>query len=392
MSPHFEMVAVTYGEFQAWYNYGELRLRSDRLVPLGRDGDLPEPSHRHVQSLIERFPQLSLEDEEGVLLVQLDTSQYEAGVEPDTRVYPINGIKRVIPLTDRARRILETRMEGIKLERACLEKPVRDAWFKMGVRRAWRGGDALVDLLFEDGLSCIGDPLKQAVEDGIWAIEHRDDEPGGGPADRDAGKTWVPDAFAFTRLGPYQKGGGEMDYLRDTRAILSECQNRQKTSEAPTPSEVQVRADAPLAPLERVGKALAHAFGTTGRLVEILNHEGFAQAAKETRIGLEQAFPAELATLVLFLRWKALFHKQREKVDVEQLAKEIPDFVSAVGFDATVAAVWLIGCFAGYERIAPAVYAANSGTYAWYSGPTPDIGKTKRPAAPKKVRIRRRAK
>jgi hypothetical protein len=377
-----EFVAVTYGEFQAWYNYGELRLRRDRLVPLsgGNDG-LPDPGNPHVNSLIERSPQLSLEDEEGILIIQVGATHYDVGNDPHTLLLPIDCVKHVIPLTDRAQRILESRMQGIKLERPYLEAPVGRAWFKMGVRRAWRGGDALVGLLFEDGLSCIGDPLRQAVEEGIWKIEPRDDEPGRGPSERDAGKTWVPKAFAFARPAPYNKGGGEMDYLRDAHAVLSDCQKPKKTDVAPSGQPIQGQPDRPFGLLEKVGSDLAKEFKATGRLVEIVASEHFAQAAKATQFGFENAVPAELATLVLFLRWKDLFHKQRDQVEVEGLATEIPGFVSAVGFDETVAAVWLLGCFAGYERIAPAVYAADPDPdrFRWYSGPRSEIKKEKRP-------------
>lgn len=361
------MVAVTYGEFQAWYNYGALRIRSDRLVPVQQMSDgLPDPSHRHVKSLIDRFPQLSLEDEEGVLLVQLEPSRYESGLEPETRVFPIDGIQRLIPLTARAQRILKTRMAGIRLENACLEQAVRDAWFEMGVRRAWRGGDALVDLLFDDGLPVIGDSLREAVADGIRTIEHKDDSPENGPTGRDAGKTWVPDAFTFTRESQYSKGRGDFDYLQDTGVVLKNCAERQSTG---------------VSFLDFYRERLKNLKGSfSGQtLAELVVTESLREPFSQTMSGFPAAFPADVSTLAIFLRWKASFHKQREEIDVAQLVHDVRAFVSTVGFESTVAAVWLLGCFAGHERIAPAVYAASPDKYHWYSGDDLKIVKVSRP-------------
>ena len=67
-----KMVGVTYGEFQSWYNYGEIRILYNRLVHLKTtpEGGL-DPESPHLSTLLERIPQLNLEDEEGILLIQL---------------------------------------------------------------------------------------------------------------------------------------------------------------------------------------------------------------------------------------------------------------------------------------------------------------------------------
>ena len=175
------MVGVTYTEFQSWYNYGEMRICSSRVVDLETTPDgTPEPESPHVLTLLERIPQLSLQDEEGVLLIQLkpldiERDNYEILSPIDifhTTYLPIECIQRVIPLTERAFRILETRVGswGVKISPAYFHKQVRETWFRFGVRKALRGGDSLVSTLFEKGLQIIDETLRKAVEFGIWKL------------------------------------------------------------------------------------------------------------------------------------------------------------------------------------------------------------------------------
>ena len=67
-----KFVGVTYSEFLSWYSYGELRIGSSRVVELETTPDgSPDPESPHVPNLLERVPQLNLDDEEGILLIQL---------------------------------------------------------------------------------------------------------------------------------------------------------------------------------------------------------------------------------------------------------------------------------------------------------------------------------
>jgi len=230
-----------------------------------------------------------------------------------------------------------------------------------------RGGDALVDLLFDNGLPAISDSLRQAAEDGIRTIEHRGDGGEHGPTGRDAGKTWVPDAFAFTREKTYSTTRGDFDYLQNTGVVLKKCAERQ---------------GADMSFLESYREDLKNLKGSSSGkgLAELVVEESLKESFARTMNGFKEAFPPHISTLAIFLRWKASFHKQREEIDLTQLADEARAFVSAVEFDSTVAAVWLLGCFAGYERIAPAVYAAGpAAKYRWYSGDKLEIVKVSRP-------------
>ena len=139
-----KMVGVTYGEFQSWYNYGEIRICFNRVVTLGTTpGGEPDPESPLVSILLERIPQLNLEDEEGILLIQLNPvdikiSSYE--IDHETIYLPIECIQSVIPLTERAGRILETRLGsfGVKISPAYFHQHARETWFRFGIRKAIR--------------------------------------------------------------------------------------------------------------------------------------------------------------------------------------------------------------------------------------------------------------
>ncbi len=126
-------------------------------------------------------------------------------------------------------------------------------------------------------------------------------------------------------------------------------------------------------------------FGGCSRLPEVLGDVSFVRVAEATQAGFPGGFPTSLSTLVVFLHWKDLFHKAGDQIDVDRLAEDVPEFLKAIGFEATVAAVWLLGCFAGYERVVPAVYAADAHAYPWYSGTPLRIEKISKPVTEQPV-------
>ena len=375
-----ELVAVTYGEFQSWYNYGELRVSADRLVYLEQDADgKPDPDSAHTVLLTERFPQLSLEDEEGVLIVQLAASSVDLGrlygtppMDVRTVYLPVDRVKRVIPLTDRAARILEPRLSalGVRLDPAILQQPVREAWYRMGVRRSMRGGDALVNLHFRCVDDVVGGRLREAAQEGVWALDHSGDQPAEGPhSKRVAGSTWVSDAFSYTRHTPYPNGPRDLGYVIDAGVALKTMAIRRSID------------DGFLEPFRAAMKKARDRFTSASRLPEILQDHHLKDVAALTREKLPEAFPAGLGALVAFLYWKDAFHRNGQEIPFSSLRRELQDFASSLGFEETIAAVWLLGCFAGFERVAPALYAAHGARFPWYSGDVLAIEKIDRPIA-----------
>ena len=365
------LIGMTYGEFQSWYSYGEIRLGVGRFVHIEmHKNSAPDPESPYAAILFERTPQLRLEDEEGILLVQLRPTVRDeswsavAGIDAGTIHVPIERIQRVIPLTDRARRILKPRMEplGIQLATPYFQEPAHDAWFRMGLCNALRGGDALIDMLFESGATAINKKIKCAVEEGIRKMDHQ----GKMSLDR-TDSSWVSYAYDFTRHDPYDKG--DIGYLYDAGFVLRSCADRLGMDKnvlenyRNATKEIGKRIDATV-PL--------YVFVADRRLID---------AATETAVNYADAFPASLVSLILFLRWKDLFHKNSEEVDFQGLIDDSSRFVKSAGFEQTVIAVWLLGCFAGFERIAPNIYGSNPEKHTWFSGNTLQVKKLRKPEA-----------
>ena len=363
--PH-RFVGVTYGEFQSLYHYGRGRIPGDRVVRLKMNGDgTPAASTKNakkkVADLLERVPQLMLDDQEGVVILELEPRQ---SISKERKVIEVGmgDVRKVIPTTQRAKRILEPRMRslGVALDRPHFEGPVLEQWSRRNVENAIDGGQALCRLLFGDDGSADekgageaagddgGRQLQAAVEAAIRQLDRQEgqdvDEDGAAMA-----STWIPVAYRFTRHDPYDYGS--IDYLIDSGQVL-------KKLSWPEESDCVERCR------EVVRGALDRRSGisTLADVVGDAEVANLAAALEETAPGL---FPAGFRSLVIFCRWKELFHGWREAVDLQALGNEARELVAAgIDFRSVRESVWLLGCFAGHERVAPMRYAAEG--HSWW--------------------------
>ena len=113
-------VGVTYGEFQSLYHYGRGKVAGDRVVgmKMKRDGTF-SAGKRGVGRLLERLPQLMLDDQEGILILELKPRESVPKSAAVVEVV-IGDVRNVIPTTRRAKRILEPRLQSLGLE---LDRP-----------------------------------------------------------------------------------------------------------------------------------------------------------------------------------------------------------------------------------------------------------------------------
>ena len=340
-----KMVGVTYGEFQSWYNYGEIRICYNRIVTLETttEGE-PDPVSPNVSILLERIPQLNLEDEEGILLIQLKPvdikiSNYE--IDPQTIYLPIDCIQSIIPLTERAGRILGTRIGsfGVNLSPAYFHQQVRETWFRFGVRKALRGGDTLVRALFENGLQVIDETLRKSIEFGIWELDYSKDC--SKPDTSNSNITLIAKSFKYTRRELFKYG--DLDYMLDAGLVLNEAFKSEDEEKSPR--------------LQPFRDVLEKAIGKKASLVDVFKNVEWIQTINKMEHDLLDSTPVGLISLVLFLRWKERFHKMNQEVDFIKLKEEAADCAGSINFDNTVSAVWMFGCFVGYENVAPIVYA-----------------------------------
>lgn len=360
-------VGVTYGEFQSLYHYGRGRIPGDRVVRLKMNADgTPagtKSAKKKVADLLERVPQLMLDDQEGVVILELEPRQ---SVSKGQRVVEvgIRDVRSVIPTTRRAKRILEPRMRslGVALDRPRFEGPVLEQWSRRNVENAIDGGEALCRLLLSDD-GCAdetgvgeaagddsGRQLRAAVESAIRQLDRQE----GQDLDEDevaTAATWIPAAYRFTRHDPYDYGA--IDYLIDSGQVLKKLSWPERSDGVERCREV-VRGVLD----RRAG------ISTLADVVGDAEVASLAAALEETAPGL---FPAGFRSLVIFCRWKELFHGWREAVDLWALRKEAQDLVDArVDFRSVRESLWLLGCFAGHERVAPMRYSAEG--HAWWCG------------------------
>ncbi len=375
-----EIVGVTYGEFQAWYNYGEIRLAAQRISLLEAQEFRKESAgvvSPMVSVVLGRLPQLSLDDEEGILLVRLKAMRREVasigvgGWDAQTVLVPIENVEEIIPLTERARRILEPRVRGlgVRLSPAYFEAGVQDALGLRGSRRGLRGGDALMGTLFSSGSEIIDDSHRRGTALAVRLLDKRPPVDGDVRRDSQELEQWLSYAFSFTRHDPYDEGN--LGYLMDAGKVLKEAWE----GDSLRASDLQRYRE--------IVRELRSSRHPEDGLQVILADSRIADFSEGLRCRNPHAFSEGLAPLVMFLRWKDVFHKNGDSVDFEGLLAETPELVASVGFRSTALGVWLLGCFAGYDGIAPEIYRAGGhGVYPWYSGPIRIVHKIGAPLPP----------
>ena len=359
--PH-RFVGVTYGEFQSLYHYGRGRIPRDRVVPLKMkaDGRPSASAKKRVPDLLERLPQLMLDDQEGVVILELEPPQAVSRGEKVIEV-GIGDVRNVIPTTRRAKRILEPRMRslGVALDGARFEDHVLERWSRRNVENAIDGGQALCRLLLgpdgradEKGAAeAVGDDGERQLQAAVEAAIRQLDRQEGQDVDEEAAATWIPAAYRFTRHDPYDYGA--IDYLIDSGQVLKKLSWPERSDGVERCREV-VRGV-----LDRRSgiSTLADVVGDS----DVVN---LAAVLEETAPGL---FPAGFRSLVIFCRWKELFHGWREAVDLQALGNEARELVVAgIDFRSVRESLWLLGCFAGHERVAPMRYAAEA--HSWWCG------------------------
>ena len=356
-------VGVTYGEFQSLYCYGRATIPRGRVVSMRikRDGS-PSTRRRDVSGLLATLPQLMLGDHEGVVILELAAGQSKTAGRPASEVF-IGDVENVIPTTQRARRILEPRLRslGVELSQPHFEASVLEQWSWRNVTNAVDGGRELCRVLFEDDV-LEDEKLRHAVETAIRHLDRQD-----GQEVDDTVATWIPAAFRFTRHDPYDYGS--IDYLMDSGKILSRL---------PWPPESKA--------VERCRDVVRGMIGRRSEvssLADVVRDSDVENLAMELQETVPGCFPPGFRSLVIFCRWKELFHRWREAVDVEALAAEARELLAArVDYSAVMESLWLLGCFAGHERVAHLRYAAER--HSWSCGPVLSMSKIADPSSAKR--------
>ena len=354
------MVGISYGEFQGWYNRGEIKINTCKIVAVEKDlkSDLPVSDSSHITLLIDQLPQLALDDEEGLMFVEFDyweknnEQHFNVYNDPNMVTIPTDSIRKIIPLTDRSHRILQERLGkfGVKICDALFKKQVERAWHRMGVKNALNGGKALASAIFDGDNRFHDKQLRKAISDSLWLLdESRKDE--GNDNSVGTQKSWISDAFSFTRYEPYKKG--IFDPLIDAGQVLKK-------------DYVVGDRDDSLECYRKTVKYLLEQYRSPNNLLSDIFQDDRYREVEGKLANISIVPKITLSSLVMFLRWKETFHKLNQEIDFESLVEDCSLFSKSAGIPATSFAIWLLGCFVGYETIATFVYSSTPNRYVWF--------------------------
>lgn len=360
------LVGVTFGELSAWHASGDTRLLRGRIIDFPDSGDngLPRLDVYAVRMLLRRLPPLSLDDEEGVLVVWLGQNHLQSDDQDSQLVrIAVSQVEGVIPLTARARRILAGRLEpsGIALQEAWFEEEFRIHSCGLRVESATRAGNELVKLFlpcFQEGLidTNLGKSAALAL-----ALKDFDGVVPGSHEPSSVSESWVSSAFEWVRPAPYEYGA--LNHLLDAGGVLKKLHEKDQL----------VVNEVVLNQFRNVAKSMRDELGDRATLVTVLGDEKFVGAAKLLQAKAPDAVPSGLSVLVLFLRWSEHFHRAGSNIRLESVSADLVELQSSVNRADVVAALWLLGFYAGSERVMPLAYAAGGARYPWFHGTRLDV-------------------
>ncbi len=382
MNDFYDFLGVTFSEFLAWYRQGRLRTSMARLQKIGVKADArPDPSSPRVVELFEKMPDISVDEDADVLLVQLNPAWI---TQPDVRgelrdplavTIDIAAIGRVIPLTERARRILRPRMLelGVRLEDACFESPYQSFCQRQRAKEHEERGDRLLRMLVDGREDCVRQELRDAAK-----AAHQSDSPGSvellDRARLNATAHLLAGAFSYTRHRPGKRCD---EYLVDLGLTLR--------SSSPLGDRRDGQESEGLQPLQSVVKSLK-ASDDARDVAELLSSTGVVEALEAVGRALEdRGVAVSPLSLLLFLKWKQSF-QDSQRLELEQLAYEITDLGRVVQRRDLIEALWLLGFLLPGGFIEKAAYGDARVGYGFYEGPRPNLRRLA--TAPTSVHLR----
>jgi len=346
-------IAITLGEFQAWFNAGELRCAADRMVAI-LAGSEASPCLDSIanQELLSRLPFVDLEEEHNVLVAVIDMAglaaaevleiSESAGGGLRTVYLPISCLTKIHPLTERGARLLSSRLDGfaIRLGKPLCEEGANSLWKFWLWRRALRGGGELLRTLVA-GTSYA--PSPEIIAEVRQAVEAHGNQEDAKPA----GLGLISAVLGYDRHKPITSS--DIGYIVDLGVILK----------------------------DRFGDDSAYSSFIAGLRTFYIKKEDCADTLPD--LINDKAFAALLAAhdtpradlvvpLILYLRWRYLAQKARA-ITVETLSRDIREYSGKFPRTTIEQAVWLLGAYAGFDRFAKEIYLHQTNRYRFVQDP-----------------------
>ncbi len=352
------IVSVTFAEFLVWLNSGELRLPTRRLLPAGVHHEGYAEADQVVRKqLINLLPHIDLEDEHSIIIVTLSgqfTGPEELNNvlrehEPYLRdmIYaPFSAILSVQPLTRRGGEILESRLEAysMRMEKPLFEEEANGLWLEWSYRRSVRGAFSLLDLLVKNPEYKPSSSFIRSAQDGLKLLNAGRQPPS--PTE-----SLVAQLLCYSRHKTIPDS--DNGFFADLGLILS------------TNSKA-LATDSLIDTLRNIWKNITT---DTRSLPQLLSDESIRNALSiyvPKDIG-----DIDLHSAVLFLKWK---HQTQLKgsLQFDDILNDVKDCASRVSKHRVSQAIWLLGFFWGFDRMANEYYARSPANTSLFSRHLPN--------------------
>lgn len=340
-------IAITLGEFQAWFNAGELRCAADRMVAVmaGVEG-APCLDSIANQELLSRLPFVDLEEEHNVLVAVIDMAglaaadvleiSESAGGGLRVVYLPISCLIALHPLTERGARLLAARLDGfpVRLSPPLCEEGANSLWKFWLWRRALRGGGELLrTLVANTGYA----PTPEIIAEVRHAVEAHGNQEDAKPA----GPGLISAVLGYDRHKPITSS--DVGYMVDLGVILKD-----RFGDDSAYSSF----------IKGLRSFIANKGDCADKLPDLINDKAFAAL-----LAAHDAPRADLVIpMILYLRWRYLAQKARA-ITIEALSLDIRDYSGKFPRTAIEQAVWLLGAFAGFDRLAKEIYLHQASRY-----------------------------
>lgn len=325
------LISVSSDEFACLQGASRLRVDSNRLIPVTNIRPGPEQS----SLILMRLPECLERDEHNTLILRFAIAQTRQVHEqfptmlPDVRyILHAEDCKEVLPLTSRAKSILQSRFSGtVVLSEPIFENAIEESFSFRHQERSFTGADALVRSLV--------DPEDYQVQAQL--------------VDQSFQSFTTPESLAgkalnYQRRDPMPKE--PVSGLRDLGRLLTDTLPDRK------PTDPLMKLGDWLKP-RRDSVAGFRSVYTDSALLRILD-------------SLTDAFrlPSHAGSLAIFLHWRELALRAGG-LDLAALEADCKELASCVSGDRIVDALWLLGFSAGFETFASEYYSRLSACYSW---------------------------
>lgn len=335
-------ISISVSELQQWLGDDQLPIVRDRISQI--------EENERICHLLQRLPAFSIDDEAGVLFVQIG---YPDSWDPTTDISVVlinlRDVVEFIPLTKYAEDVLNIRYSSvIALGEPRFEHEFIHFKYQTKSKLSKLIGNRFVNTLINFGSTkfSVRDDLLKHLPRALMAADHRIPKINNlAPDSEDAKNTTscVEIGFEYTRQKPL-KESKELACLLDIGLAL-----KAKESQL-------LEAKSLINELRDVCKQLKSKNDESKlSLLEIFSDKELIQFDEKTLKKHKKILPVSIISLALFLRWKHTFHEaQGERFNIKAVTKDIEELASDLIDVGHIAdALWLLGAYLGGEFITP---------------------------------------